>query len=125
MWTARFWLSTAERFLKTFCQTLIALWPLGDAVLGWLDVDWKKSVSLAVMAAALSVLTSIVSAPVGPDNSPSLVGEPPKQPAAALEYDDTPGEHALDGDEGEIPVSRLTPPPAPQPKTSRYRHPQQ
>jgi hypothetical protein len=42
-----------------------------------------------------------------------------------VQYDDTPGEHALDGDEGEIPVSRLTPPPAPQPKTSRYRHPQQ
>jgi hypothetical protein len=39
--------------------------------------------------------------------------------------DDTPGEHVLDGDAGEIPVSRLTPPPAPQPKTSRYRHPQE
>lgn len=95
VFTKRFALSALERATKTFAQTLIALWSVGDAALGLVDVDWKKAASVAGLAAVLSILTSVVSAPVGPDNSPSLVGEPPKQPEALLE--DEPGDHALDG----------------------------
>ena len=115
MWSKRFWLSLVERAIKTFAQALIAIWPLGDAALGLIDVDWEKSLSIAGLAAAVSVLTSIVSAPVGPDGSPSLVGEPPKEPAAVLGAEagepvekTTPNKHNHvlgDGDPGEIPAT--------------------
>jgi hypothetical protein len=91
MLSSRFWLSALERALKTAAQTLIAVWPLGENAFGLLDIDWKKSLSIAGLAAALSLLTSLISAPVGPDNSPSLVGEPPKEPDALV------GQHAQDG----------------------------
>lgn len=122
MWTKRFWLSLVERAIKTFVQALIAIWPLGDAALGLFDVDWRKSVSVAGMAALVSVATSILSSPVGPDGSPSLVGEPPKEPAAVLNSEDagqSPAErhnHVLgDDDPADIPVSRFT-----EPKATRY-----
>ncbi len=87
MWTKSFWLSLLERALKTFAQTLIALWPLGENAFGLLDVDWQSSLSIAGLAAAVSALTSIASAGIGPDGSPSLVGEPPVQPATVLTAD--------------------------------------
>lgn len=120
MFTKRFAVSLIERAIKTFAQSLIALWPLGDAAFGLLDVDWRKAASIAGMAALLSALSSIVSAPVGPDGSPSLVGEPPKEPKELLDDtppqvvddDGTPTEHALDGTPGEIPASQFLPPPS-------------
>jgi hypothetical protein len=109
MWSKRFWLSLVERALKTFAQALIAIWPLGDAALGLVDVDWRKSMSIAGLAAAVSVLTSIVSAPVGPDGSPSLVGEPPQEPVAVLGVEAgvpmSKARHDLDGDPGELPAA--------------------
>lgn len=115
MLSARFWLSALERALKSAAQVLLVIWPISDATLGLVDVDWKKSLSIAAMAAVASVLTSLVSAPVGPDGSPSLVGEPPKEPAALLEDDDA-GAHALDGvgrgDAPEMPVSLFDKPTA-------------
>jgi hypothetical protein len=96
VWTKRFWLSLLERALKTFAQSLIALWPLGENAFGLLDVDWQSSLSVAGLAAAVSALTSIASAGIGPDGSPSLVGEPPVQPATVLnaDPDDAPGDTA-------------------------------
>lgn len=79
MLNKRFWMSAAERAAKTFAQTLIALWPLGENAFGLLSIDWRQSLSVAGLAAVLSVLTSVVSSPIGPDGSPSLVGEPPKE----------------------------------------------
>jgi len=87
MWTARFWLSLLERALKTFAQSLIAIWPLGENAFGLLNVDWQSSLSVAGLAAVISALTSIASAGIGPDGSPSLVGEPPVQPATVLTAD--------------------------------------
>jgi hypothetical protein len=126
MRTKEFWLSALERMLKTFCQALVVVWPVGDAALGLYDVDWKKALITAGLAAAASLMTSVLSAPVGPDGSPSLVGEPPKEPAEVTQadiadahvHDDEPGRHAWDGDEGEIPVMNFNPPP---PRASRYR----
>ena len=123
MWSRLFWLSALERALKTFAQTLLVVWPIADNTLGLLDVDWAKSASIAGMAAAVSVLTSIVSAGVGPDGSPSLVGEPPEQPETVLTADpdevvhtgdnpvDSPaGRHADDGEPHDVPVRHyLTP----------------
>ena len=143
MRTKQFWLSLLERMLKTFAQTLIAVWPLGENAFGLLDVDWKASLSIAGMAAVISALTSIASSGIGPDGSPSLVGEPPVQPATVLNADpddtteftpddladarggvvhtgdnpvDRPGRHTLDGEATDIPVSRL-------PRATRYDRP--
>lgn len=104
MFNAKFWVSAAERALKTAAQVLASLLVVGDAMIGLLDVNWPGALSAAGTALVFSLLTSIASAPLGPDNSPSLVGEPAKQPEAivdpAPELDDTvdkPGVHARDG----------------------------
>lgn len=111
MWTRHFWLSAAERCLKTFCQALVALLVGGDQMFGLVDVDWLQSLSIAGMAAVVSLLTSVASSGVGPDGSPSLVGEPPKEPEALLH-----GEHARDGvgrdGAPEMPVSLFDKPSA-------------
>lgn len=77
MFTARFWKGALERAIKTFAQAELAL-VTGDGM-GVLDVDWRASASIGALAALASVLTSIVSLGIGPENSPSLVQtEPPR-----------------------------------------------
>ena len=75
MRTRAFWLATGERALKSFAQCLIGLW-IGDTAFDLIQVDWRHSIGLAAGAAALSVLTSIVSAPISPTGSPSLTPDP-------------------------------------------------
>lgn len=87
--TAAFWISTLERAFKTFAQALAAAF--GAVGLGIMDAPWQGALSLGGMAALLSVLSSVVSAPIGPDGSPSLVGEPPAvdgDPPAPYVFDD-------------------------------------
>ena len=67
---ASFWKSLLERAVKTFCQAALALL-VGDG-LTLLSVDWPTVASVAGLAAVVSVLTSIASAPFGPSDSPSL-----------------------------------------------------
>ena len=64
-----------ERAVKTFAQTLLALF-LADATFSILQVDWQKSLATAGGAAVLSLLTSVVSARFGQPGSPSLVADP-------------------------------------------------
>lgn len=94
----------------------LGLWALQTYV-------FKGELPLPVTAAVQTIVPAIVTFIAGwlAQHTP----RPDLQPATGLENDDVPGAHALDGDAGEIPVSRLTPPPAPTPKTSRYRHPQE
>ena len=73
----QFWLDAFERAVKTFAQVLLAVF-LGDTALTVVNFTWTKSLALAGTAAVVSLLTSVVSAQIGPDNSASLVGEPPK-----------------------------------------------
>lgn len=123
-----FWVSAAERMVKSFAQTALVLWPVGDDLLHLYDIDWKTALLTAGMAAVASVLTSVVSGPIGPDGSPSLVGEPPKEPAAIVGDEAAPdtqpfdvakdaaGDHELDGEgrDGapEIPASLFEKPAA-------------
>ena len=65
-------LALLERAAKTFAQTLGASLTVGAADL--LSVGWKQALSVAGLAALLSVLTSIGSAGFGNDG-PSLAGE--------------------------------------------------
>lgn len=71
MFTKLFWKDAVERAVKTFAQALLALFTGGQT--GVLDVDWGQSFSVAGLAAAVSVLTSIVSSQAGPDGGASLV----------------------------------------------------
>jgi len=70
MWTRAFWLQVIERSIKTFAQSAAAL--LTADGLGLLDVDWAAVGSVSGMAALVSALTSLGSAPFG-DGTPSLV----------------------------------------------------
>ena len=76
MYSRTFWLATLERALKSLAQCLIGLW-LGDSAFDLVQIDWRHAVGLAAGAALLSVLTSIVSAPIGATGTPSLVEENP------------------------------------------------
>ncbi|MEU8821790.1 holin [Actinoplanes sp. NPDC048796] len=73
MFTTKFWKSALERAVKTFAQAALALLT-GDG-LGIVDVDWGNVVSVAALATLASLLTSIVSLPVGEPHSPSIVDE--------------------------------------------------
>ena len=57
MWTLVFWKATAERAVKTFAQTLAALLVADGTDL--LNSAWVARLSVAGMAALVSVLTSI------------------------------------------------------------------
>jgi len=74
----QFWVSTAERAVKTFSQALLALFVNTQANV--LNVDWSAGLAVAGTAVLISVLTSLASSKFGPDNSPSLVGEPASEP---------------------------------------------
>lgn len=68
--TASFWVQAAERAVKTFAQTAIA--SVGAAAT--IDaVDWRVVAGATVLSTVLSLLTSVASARVGGDSSPSLV----------------------------------------------------
>jgi hypothetical protein len=70
MWTAEFWKATAERALRTVAQVLLTLL-VGDDALNAFQVNWPQSAGIAVGAALISVLMSLV--PAGPQGSPSWV----------------------------------------------------
>ena len=61
----------AERAIKTFAQTFVAL--AGASQMDWLNLDWQHLAATSLIAAGLSVLTSIASDKVGPTDSPSMV----------------------------------------------------
>lgn len=53
----QFWVDTFDRAVATFCQAAVATLTAG--VTGLLDVDWVQGASVAGLAAAVSVLTSV------------------------------------------------------------------
>lgn len=70
--TKVFWFATAERAVKTFAQTLVAVLSAGQ--LGLFEVAWVKATSTAALGAVMSVLTSVGSARTAGDG-PSLGAE--------------------------------------------------
>lgn len=72
MFDTKFLTATAERAVKTFVQTLLAL--MGTDAAGVLSVDLVAAAKVAGASAMLSVLTSFASSSVG-KTGPSLAGE--------------------------------------------------
>lgn len=71
MWTQKFWRQVAERAIKTAAGAASAFFVVGSTDLATLNFAAVASgVGVATIA---SVLLSIVSAPLGPGESPSLV----------------------------------------------------
>jgi len=71
MWTLDFWKQAGERAVKTAAQAALAFFVVGQTVLP--ELDWAAIGGAAAVGAIASVLTSLVSAPFGPEESPSLV----------------------------------------------------
>lgn len=70
MFTKTFLKDTAERAVKTFVQSMVAVMTAGAT--GVLDVDWVNALSVSLLATLVSVLTSIGSGTVG-DQSASAI----------------------------------------------------
>ncbi|CAN5506988.1 hypothetical protein BH10ACT10_BH10ACT10_15480 [soil metagenome] len=79
MFGSYFWRSTAERAVKSFAQSLLAI--LSASSFGLLQVDWLTCLSTAGMATLLSLLSSVASLRVGPAGDPSTVTTPATNPA--------------------------------------------
>ncbi len=71
IFTAAFWLASAERAIKTFAQTLAATL-VASGVATVAGIDWRLALGTAALASLLSVLTSIGSDLVTAAPGPSL-----------------------------------------------------
>ena len=72
MLSSAYWLGVADRAVKSFAQALLLLWG-ADAGFNLLAVDIPSALGIAAGAAVLSVLTSLVSLPIGDRGSPSVL----------------------------------------------------
>jgi len=72
VWTKAFALGVVDRSVKSFAQALLLLWG-ADAGFNVLSIDPLAALGVAGGAAVLSVLTSVVSAPIGDTGSTSLL----------------------------------------------------
>lgn len=59
-----FWMDAMERMVKTVCEVALAL--IGTGMVGIMDVDWLNLLSVCVMAALVSLLSSVASS-IKPD----------------------------------------------------------
>ena len=58
--TKDFWVQTAERAVKTFCQTAVSLITVGNMIT---DLNWLEILGISATSAVVSVLTSIATLP--------------------------------------------------------------
>ena len=70
MWTTLFWKDAAERSIKTFAQTLVALLVTAGATT-IVAINWPVFLGTAATAALVSLLTSIGSA-AGTSGTPTI-----------------------------------------------------
>ena len=84
MFTKEFWLEAAERAVKTFAKTFLAM-VSAVAVFDVFSADWLTLVGVSLGAAVLSILTSLVSAEIGDYGKPSLVARKPDMDDAPVD----------------------------------------
>lgn len=73
MFTKRFWRQALERATKTAAQAVVAVLVADGANV--LTLDWAVVGGAVLTGAVLSLLTSLVSLPLGEPDSPSVVAE--------------------------------------------------
>lgn len=71
MLTKKFGLDALERASKTFAQSLVAL--IGAGAVNIVLLNWADMLGISATAAVVSLLTSIVSLPVGDNGTASVV----------------------------------------------------
>jgi hypothetical protein len=74
MTSINFWKQALERAVKSAAQAVVGA-VLLDKPANVIHLDWKLGLGVAGGAAVLSILTSIISLPVGEPDSPSAVAE--------------------------------------------------
>lgn len=72
MRNSAFWTGAFDRAIKSFAQALLLLWG-ADEGLNLLEINLVQSLGVAAGALVLSLLTSIVSAPIGDDGTTSAL----------------------------------------------------
>ena len=72
IWTGLFWKKLVESAVKTGAQAGVLV--IGADQLNVLNLDWVSFAGFVAGGAVLSALTSLASAPFGPEDSPSVVG---------------------------------------------------
>lgn len=63
MTSPAFWKAAAERAIRTVAQTAIAV--IGVDMVNVINLDWPYIAGVSATAGVLSILTSLVAAPVG------------------------------------------------------------
>lgn len=72
MFTKTFWKKTLERVIKSFAGGVATL-ATATQVFNVFDADWGQIFGVSAGLAVVSLALSIASAPVGPDDTPSVV----------------------------------------------------
>lgn len=75
MFTKEFWKDAAERAIKTFAQSLIAVLSVAVAAPIW-ELNWVEALGVSLTATALSLLTSIAGTGTGNPETGSFINEP-------------------------------------------------
>jgi hypothetical protein len=76
MWTLSFWKQVAERAVKGAAVAVVTSWSIGDGLMNAFDVNATEAAGLALGGALVSILLSLISAPIGEPGTPSLVATP-------------------------------------------------
>jgi hypothetical protein len=71
MFTRAFWAATLERAAKSFAQGILVFWGVGDGLFNLWTADVQNTLGVGLGMAVVSVLTSVVSYPLG-NKGPSL-----------------------------------------------------
>jgi hypothetical protein len=72
LFTSLFWAATMERAVRSFAASLASILTADGT--GILDTDWGQKLSVAAMAAVVSVLLALAGGSFGGGNGPSFLG---------------------------------------------------
>ena len=113
LFSRTFWIATAERAIRSFAASLASL--LTASGTGLLETSWGEKVSVAGMAAFVSILLAIGGGTLGKGDGPSFIGE--EHPAKNGKDEPAPAGPAAEAPKPE--PAAVVPPPAAPPEAER------